>query len=165
MASTNHEAPQCAIFCILLLLPPSSSSPYSWTPSVYVLSLTRETKFHTHIKTTGTVTAQVQTLSMLCRQQWKQACVNLADYNSTSCNSKYVNELNCCHAVCNGYVRFHKICKQYMGFSAFICDMAQTLRRSRWNKYNATSHKHYNTTKLQLPHLLTVAPTHMLQFF
>jgi hypothetical protein len=74
---------------------------------------------------------------MLCRQQWQQVCVKFADYNGTSCNSKSVNESNCFHAVCNAYTQFHKICEQYVGFSAFIFDMAQTLRRSIRNKYNA----------------------------
>jgi len=49
---TNHEAPQCAIFTILLF--PSSENqifslvPHSQKPSAYTLLY--DTKLHTHLK-------------------------------------------------------------------------------------------------------------------
>jgi hypothetical protein len=51
----NYDAPHYAIFSNLLLCHPSSvqifsSAPCSQVPSVYVLVLTSETKFHTHTK-------------------------------------------------------------------------------------------------------------------
>jgi len=68
---------------------------------------------------------------MLCRQQLQQPHVDLVDYNSRSCDSEYAKELNCCHALCNGYMHLHRIYKEYIASSAFIFDMAQILGRSR----------------------------------
>jgi hypothetical protein len=99
MASTSYEAPHYEIVPILLLFHPSSvqiffSATCSQIPSVYVLTLISETKFHTNTKLQAKLLFLYILIFTVFRQQTRCSELNDSKHYLNSVSSEFSPESN-----------------------------------------------------------------------